>query len=182
MPLVWHQDKCRAECSWAFPWSLGMTQRAVITNDISDGATNTTNLLLSCNNNTLRNRIKREGRWDGWAHWRSQPRGVQADDCKQTIWHFSHFCWVVDWAPSITFCATPRQRSWRATWTIQLGTYTASVTQWPVTIWTTFFFWHCSPTRSWWQVQEHEHYLSTQRWAKTCIRATRHTYSGYHCP
>jgi len=52
MPLVWQQDKCRAECSWVFPWLLGMTQRAVITKDVSDGKNNTTNLLLSCNNNT----------------------------------------------------------------------------------------------------------------------------------
>ena len=28
MPLVGQQDKCRAEWSWAFPWPLGMTQRA----------------------------------------------------------------------------------------------------------------------------------------------------------
>ena len=45
-----------------------------------------------------------------------------------------------------------------------------------------FSFWHCSPTRPWWQVQEHEHYLLTQQWASTCIRATPHKYSGYHCP
>ena len=50
MPLVWQQNKCRAECSWAFPWPLGITQRAVITKDVSDGTKNTTNLLLSCNN------------------------------------------------------------------------------------------------------------------------------------
>ena len=43
----------------------------------------------------------------------------------------------MDWAPSIIFCATTREHFWRATWTIQL-TYTASATQWPVTIWTTF--------------------------------------------
>jgi hypothetical protein len=87
----------------------------------------------------------------------------------------------MDWAPSITICASTRECSWRATWTIQL-TFTASVTQWPVTIWTRFSFWQCSSTRPWWQVQEHEHYLSTQQWASTCIRATFHTYSGYHCP
>jgi hypothetical protein len=51
MSLVWQQEKYRAECSWAFPWSLGMTQRAVITKDVSGGTKNTTNLLLSCNNN-----------------------------------------------------------------------------------------------------------------------------------
>ena len=87
----------------------------------------------------------------------------------------------MDWAPSITICASTRECSWRATWTIQL-TFTASVTQWPVTIWTRFSFWQCSSTRPWWQVQEHEHYLSTQQWASTCIRATFHTCSGYHCP
>ena len=88
----------------------------------------------------------------------------------------------MDWAPSITFCATTRERSWRAACLDDQITYTASVTQWPVTIWTSFSFWHCSSTRPWWQVQEHEHYLSTQQWASTCIRATPHTYSGYHCP
>ena len=34
------------------------------------------------------------------------------------VWRFSHSCWVVGWAPSIPFCATTRERSWRATWTI----------------------------------------------------------------
>ena len=41
MPLVGQQDKCRAEWSWAFPWPLGMTQRAVITKDVSDGTKKT---------------------------------------------------------------------------------------------------------------------------------------------
>ena len=61
MPLVWKQDKCRAECSWAFPWPLGMTQRAVITKDVSDGTKNTTNLLLNCNCRLRKNNLKK--RW-----------------------------------------------------------------------------------------------------------------------
>ena len=43
----------------AFPWPLGMTQRAVITKDVSDGTKNTNNLLLSCNNNTCQLRKKK---------------------------------------------------------------------------------------------------------------------------
>jgi len=49
-------------------------------------------------------------------------------------------------------CATTRERAWRATWTIR-PSCTSSATQWPVTIWTSFSFWHCNPTRSWWQVR-----------------------------
>jgi hypothetical protein len=113
--------------------------------------------------------------FEGW--WAD----VTIDVDEQTFWHFFYLCRVMDWAPSITYCASTRERAWHATWMIQL-TYTASVTQWPVTIWTSFSFWHRSSTRPWWQVQEHEHYLSTQQWASTCIRATPHTYSGYHCP
>ena len=53
------------------PWPLGMTQRAMITKDASDGTKITTSLLLSCNNNTLltagsgKNNLKRrrQMRW-----------------------------------------------------------------------------------------------------------------------
>jgi hypothetical protein len=62
---------------------------------------------------------------------------------------------------------------------IQLA-YTASVTQWPVTIWTSLS-WHCSSTWPWWQVQEHERPFNAAM-SKHLYTSYSHTYFGYHCP
>jgi hypothetical protein len=56
MPLVGQQDKCRAEWSWAFPWPLGMTQRARAVRDYKGRIRwnkKHNQPLLSCNNSTL---------------------------------------------------------------------------------------------------------------------------------
>ena len=148
----WYDSKTNdaQECSWAFPWPLGMTQLAVVTKDISD--ITKYNLLLQ-------------------QHYSAY--------CKKMIRHFSRFCWVMDLTPLNTFFTPTRKCPWLVGWTTQF-TCTASVTQWPVTVCTGSSFWHCSPTWSWWQVQKHKQYLSTQQQcARACVQATPYTYSGY---
>jgi hypothetical protein len=95
------------------PWPLGMTQLAVGTSDGSDGTKTqptfcwAATIILYVLQAEERS-IKKENADMVTLVDTCSPEVYKLMSVKEKFWHFSHVCWVMDWAPSSTFCATPR--------------------------------------------------------------------------